>query len=110
MTLRTITPEHKNLQQISIYIPRIRHYWGGRTVAGDSDAENYPLRWSDLGRLLVELWKSHSVHSTVVFPRTEHGSATAADWARLFMPRLVERGIFDPVDADEPREPERDFR
>ena len=28
------------------------------------------------------------------------------EWAEFFVPELTKRGIFDPVDVDEPRGPE----
>ena len=103
-TLRTIAPEHRNLQQISIYIPCISSYWSDHSIVSVS----LPLQqWSNLDRLLVQFWEFRSTRSRAVCSRTRRGSATAADWTRYFVPELVERGIFGPVDAEEPREPER---
>ena len=107
MTLRTITPKHRSLQQISIHIPCIGDYMYDHSVV-NLLRDPLPLQWSDLDRLLVEFWELCSIRSKVVCSRTRRGSATAADWAKYFVPESVERGIFDSVDVDESRGPERE--
>ena len=102
MTLRTVTAEHRSLRQISVYVPCIRGYWYDRSVISSLYKANPPLRWSDLDRVLVEFWELRSIPSKVVCSRTKRGSRGAKDWAEFLVPELMKRGIFDPVDIDEP--------
>ena len=105
-TLRTITGEHRNLQQISIRVPPIADPGHDIPTIDGLCGANPPLGWSDLDRLLVEFWELRSIPSKVV--RSMRGSCPGVlkDWAKLLVPELMRRGIFDPVDVDESWGPE----
>ena len=106
MTLRTVTGEHRNLQQISIYVPPISDRWYNSPITDNLYKTNPSLGWPDLDRLLVEFWELRSISSKFACSRTKSGSGRAQDWAKLFVPELMKRGIFDLVDVDEPCEPD----
>ena len=61
-TLKTITPKHRDLRQITIRIP----YYLTLTDAKQTIGEAICGQWSDLDCLLVLLWESRSVRLKVV--------------------------------------------
>ena len=65
--LRTVTPEHQALRQISISMPYYLipiYYFSAdvRQTAGAADGQ----QWLGLDRLLVRLWETRSIHPKVV--------------------------------------------
>jgi hypothetical protein len=97
MMLETITSKHRDLRQISIHIPHPLDYTSDLGLIERVEAAKPGMRWSDLDRLLVHLWESHSIHSKVVCPRSRNKSMRVDDWARYLLPEIVERGIVEPV-------------
>ena len=61
--LRTITPEHRDLRQITIHIPDYLITAGGATKTIE---EPICEQWLDLDHLLAQLWESHSIRPKVV--------------------------------------------
>jgi hypothetical protein len=57
------------------------------------------MRWSDLDRLLVQLWKAYSIHPKVVCPRSRNISKRVKDWARYLLPETAERGTVELVEG-----------
>jgi hypothetical protein len=97
-SLKTITPEHRDLQKISITIPSFL----GHVTAEDCEGVERRIeeadpgtRWSDLEHLLVTLWESHSVRVKVVYPQTQ---TRTKDWAVYLFPELTKRGIIEVVE------------
>jgi hypothetical protein len=93
MTLRTITPEHRDFRQIEIHIP---YYL---ILPGDSvnvrqaiGAANFG-QWLDLDRLLVKLWESHSIRPKIV-PMEMTGTG---DFVECLLPEVMRSGILDLV-------------
>jgi len=97
MTLKTITPEHRDLRQIVIYLSRdltlfevgadLKQFLGGAISR----------QWSDLDRLLVEFWESRSIRPRV-------GRVTQGERRRsmeycigCLLPEIKKRGIVDMV-------------
>ena len=96
-TLQTITPEHWGLQQISIRIPY--------APTGDEEKRETierietakpGMRWSDLDRLLVQLWESRLIRPKIVYPPAMDG-IKAKDWASYLLPETTRRGTIDLV-------------
>ena len=81
-TLETITPQHQDLQRISIHVP---HPWVHDQV-------------KDLDRLLVQLWDSHSIRTSVTCFIAEHQKREMRGWAGYMFPELTKRGIIDLVE------------
>jgi hypothetical protein len=99
MALRTITPNHRHLQQISLYAPRLRsrhtedpaYDWYG---VGESLYE----QWLELDRLLVQLLESHSIRLKVSCRASsgKEGEVAVSRMHNLF-PEVTNRGIADFV-------------
>ena len=91
--LKTITPEHRGLQGISIYVPCLTFAGGGnaRQLAGEA---GYRQRL-DLDRLLVQLWESHLIRPEAVLERWVEVVSNSV--GRL-LPEMTKRGIIDLVE------------
>jgi hypothetical protein len=91
--LQSITPEHQDLRQVLIQLPRYLTFHGLfvnlREFVGEASYE----KWLGLDRLLVQLWESHSIRPKVV-------SATAhkKESIGVLFPEITERGIIDLVE------------
>ena len=98
MALQTITPEHRDLPQISIYVP---HYLACFSV--DADVEqaiggvNFG-QWLDLDRLLVRLWESHSIRSKVIREVLKGEKRGMRDCIETLLPEAMKRGMIDLVE------------
>ena len=95
-TLETITPKHRNLQWISVRIPRI--------LASVASAAEQGVRWSDLDLLLVQFYYSRSIRVRISYPQSQTQvrlvgapTSTGKDWVAYFFPELTRRGIIDVV-------------
>lgn len=58
-------------------------------------------RWSDLDRLLLKFWDSHSIRPKVVDSRTEDEKRGTRDWVRYLFPEATKGGIIDVVELCE---------
>ena len=101
MTLKTVTPRHIDLQEITISsstlsrfvrrLPNIRRYAGHRL-----------RQWMELDTVLVQLWESHPVHVKIAY-------CSGVDWEQVpelieeLMPETTRRGIVETVDFSELR-------
>jgi hypothetical protein len=96
MALRTITPKHRDLRQITIRIP----YCFALLDVGINVRQNigaaYFEQWLDLDRLLVQFWESHSIQPTVICGMRIGGEGTG-DCIGCLLPEAMRRGIFDLV-------------
>ena len=76
-TLRTITHNHRNLQQISLETPW--EIYAESLNAGDpvnfmsAMGETVYKGWLELDEVLVQLWESHSIRSELVHIVLEEG-------------------------------------
>ena len=96
-TLKTITPQHRDLQQIAIY-PDI---WDHDDGAGfEQIIYTTPgAQWLDVDRLLVQFWDSRSIRSKVMYlPVVENEKMEIKDRAGRLLPELTKRGIIDLVE------------
>jgi hypothetical protein len=103
MALRTITPKHRDLRQFSIFVPHgLIH---GLTIAGAGadvgQTTGEPVReeWSNLDRLLVRFWESHSIRPKVVCTREAEGGRDPMDCVGRLLVEIVEGGIIDRVES-----------
>ena len=89
--LQTITPMHRGLRHISIYMPpylpeSIHPSVPVRRIVG----EEIYRQWSGLDRLLIQLWESHSI-------RTKVGRDTR-DYIGRLLPAVEGGGVIDLVE------------
>ena len=100
MALRTITPKHRDLRRISIYVTyssTLVYNNGG--YPRETIANQTPIQWWEIDDLLVQLWESHPIPPKIlyeVFPWDESG---VCNWVAKLLPETTERGTVDLVNA-----------
>jgi hypothetical protein len=91
VALKTVTPAHRDLRQISIHIPYYltlpRVYTNLRQGIGKASSEE----WLDLDRLLVQLWESRSIRPKFVCMT----KGTLGVSIGYYLPEITRRGIGD---------------
>ena len=103
LTLKTITPGHRNFRLISIRLPSMLR----RIIPSDAplriEAGSHGVEWSDLDLLLVQFWESHSIRPKIVCPwsRPVNSTRGAKDLVLYLLPESMKRGILDLVDSEE---------
>jgi len=93
MALQTITPEHRDLRQITLRVPDSCTF---RVSTRDGEIiEAIRRQWLDLDRLLVQFLESSSIHPTVI--RTVSGVARGniKDYIGCLLPELTKKGVVD---------------
>jgi hypothetical protein len=94
--LQTITPNHRDLRQITIRIPHHLTHAGALANIRRSIGEAHVRLWLDLDLFLAQLWETRSIRTKVVCT-TER--STGVDIGCLF-PEMTKRGILDLVEYD----------
>jgi len=97
MALETITPEHQELRQISIYVPYHLTLYNVGADIRQSLGEKISRRWSDLDRLLVQFWESRSIRPRVGCVRVGEEGQNTEHLIGCLLPETTKRGIVDPV-------------
>jgi hypothetical protein len=87
MALQTITPEHRDLREVSIHLPYYLTLGGLFVNIKQFVGEAGYKKWLDLDRLLVQLWESHSIRPTVM-SAAEHKKESVG----VLFPEITERG------------------
>ena len=96
MALQTITPEHRGLQQISIFMPRSLAFSDADANIMQSLGEAISRQWLDLDRHLVELWESHSIRPRVGWGLGDK-QRNMDHCVGCLLPEINKRGIVDPI-------------
>jgi len=102
MTLRTVTPNHRNLQQILLDISKAAFHLGLNRVdparIGDAIGETVYAEWLELDHLLAQLQESHSIRLKVLYdsPPWADGQG-AGSYVEGLLPVLATRGAVDPI-------------
>jgi len=94
MALRTVTPKHRDLRQISIsayYLPIIAML-GYHTIMREIE-ERTRGQWLELDRLLVQLWESYSTPPKILFV-----DKIARDLIGRLLPETTEGGTVNLFD------------
>jgi hypothetical protein len=101
MTLQTVTPKHQDFQEILIYVPyRLTVSDAGPDI-GLAIGEEMFGQWSDLDRLLVQLWESHSIRPKIVCPPRVRGEQETRDSVRYLLPEITKGGIIHLVEVEQ---------
>ena len=95
MALQTITPEHRDLQRISIHMPYYLTLLG--VGVGKFLGEATCREWSDLDRLLVQFWESRSIRPRVGCVRLGQKQQSTEYCIGCLLPEITKRGIFDSL-------------
>ena len=90
--LRTITPEHRDLRQISVHVPGYIALVDASAGLEQAVGKAVYRQWLDLDRLLVQLWESRSIRPKLVpgLPMENRKQNIAC----LF-PEMTKRGVID---------------
>jgi len=97
MALETITSKHRDLQQITIYVP----YYFNRLICKpvslrEAAGEAEYRRWMDLDTLLVQLSESHAIRTKVVYVMKGRGvQVEDCEHIGSLFPKIVERGAVE---------------
>lgn len=90
-SLKTITTEHNDLQQISIYIPFCLDKFFGRLAARASGTHQ---QWKELDKVLVQLWESRAIHAKVICNAKERRREDMCEFIEGRLPEMRrKRGI-----------------
>jgi hypothetical protein len=88
--LQTITPEHRDLLQLTIDIP-CNLTAIGFVANGEAIGELAHGQWLDLDRLLVQFWESRSIRPKVVYTV----GFGMKDFVGSLLPEIMKRGVVD---------------
>ena len=96
-TLKTLTPNHKDLRRISIHMTIPEHANLQRIF--NIDICNL---WTDLDRTLIQLWESNAILTRVTY--AAGGEKTEARrFVEQLLPEMTRRGIVELVDCSDSR-------
>jgi hypothetical protein len=97
MALQTVTPNHRHLQQISLYAPRTLHEDPARN--GYGVGEYRYMQWLELDCLLVQLLESHSIHLKVSYYASQgREGEVARSLMSSLLPEVTSRGIAEFIE------------
>ena len=96
-TLRTITRNHRSLQQVSLALCR-NYYFGYCTTKNPTNLRKVIGRticpgWLELSDALVQLWRSHSIRSEPVYVVLVEGKVEGECCVGSLLPEATARGI-----------------
>jgi hypothetical protein len=98
MALRTITPNHRDLRQISLVAPSTlfdtKYNHDDPTKFRKRMGERVCREWSELDHLLARLWESHSIRPKVLY---RMGEENARSCMESLLPEVSRRGVLDLI-------------
>ena len=96
MALQTITPNHRDLRRITIYVPNCSSLFMVDTDSRRTITEAMRVQWLDLDLLLVRLSESHSIRPRVIraVPKMIGGMG---DYIGRLLPELTKTGVINPT-------------
>jgi len=92
--LQTITPEHRDLRQITFKVPNSLTF-NVSTDDGEIIEEVIHGQWLDLDRLLIQFLESSSVRPRVMRVVSKGGSGDTKDHIGCLLPGLTKKGVID---------------
>jgi len=98
--LRTITPKRQDLLQISIsaaYYPTIAMFETDATMQGVEEQTTH--QWSELDRLLAQLWESHPVPPKILCRAPSWKEKSARDLMGRLLPETTRGGTVNLFNA-----------
>jgi len=93
--LKTLTPEHKELRLISIYVSI-----GGYVDTRRGIQAGIPSWWGDLDLTLVRLWESNAVATRIMYTARRVGPG-AREYVEQSLPEMTRRGIVELVECND---------
>jgi len=105
--LETITPGHRDLQEISIHMPYNAALDRDGVDIRQMIGETVYGQWLDVDRLLVQFWDSRSIRPRVMDSLMENRKSGMGDWlSGDLLPEITGRGIIDLVEQSRGSYPE----
>ena len=96
MALQTITPEHRDLRQISFDVHYLTNFNAEATFRR-LIREAILGHWLDLDRLLVRLWESHSIRPKIICATPGQERQSVRSWVGGLLPETTRRGVIDLI-------------
>ena len=90
MALKTITPAHRDLRQISIHIP---------VRAKDTLSEEICRQWTELDCTLVRLWESRAIIVMGVYGVERVEWKAVCEYIQGLLPQMTRRGGIEIVNC-----------
>ena len=96
MALETITSKHRDLRQITIYIPYQLNPLIPKSASLEVAEKAGYRRWMDLDTLLVRLLESHAIRTKVVDVMESRGvQVEVCGHMGNLLPKIVKRGTVE---------------
>jgi hypothetical protein len=93
MTLQTMTPNHRDLREISIRVADYSTTVGDSTGSDVGQTGREPRQCPSLGHVLIQFWESRSIRPKVICT-----APCVESYIERFLPEITERGIVDLVE------------
>ena len=93
MGLRTITSAHKDLQKVLMVITFLT-----APIDEDFDEDVY-AQWADLNHTLVQLWRSYSIRTTLIYSTGNDCDVEEREFIETLLPEAIGGGAVKLVDA-----------
>jgi len=90
MILRTITPNHQDLRRVSLYVQFDFALTSAGADVRRTVGERIVGEWSNLDRLLVQLWESRSIRPQVISVTLDEEQGTR-DCILCLLPEITKR-------------------
>ena len=97
MALQTITAEHRDLRQISVYMPSYLTFTEVHADIRETLGEEVSKLWSDLDSLLVQFWELRSIRPKVGYAGLVEEGLNPEYCIKCLLPEITRRGVVDPV-------------
>ena len=98
LALRTITPNHRDLGRISIFV-----YFDSTLTSVSADVrqnfgEQIFGQWLELDRVLAKLWESHSIRPMILYhTRPQKEKEEMRECMRCLFPEITGRGVIELI-------------
>ena len=95
VALRTITPEHQDLRQITIYLPYDSTLSGAGANVRRATGEQLFGQWLEFDHLLVQLWESRWIRPRILYYAPPGTEKDISESVGCLLPDATKRGIID---------------
>ena len=96
--LRAITPQHRDLRQITIYVPYSLTLLGSDNDVRENIGEAIFVHWSDLDRLLTQFWERSILPKVILTAPREYPQIRISCVESLLPEMTPMRRMIDPVE------------
>lgn len=97
MALETITLKHRDLRQISIYLPPSTLLLGDPAKIRQTVGEEIYSQWVKLDHTLIRLWESHAIRTKVTYDAVSGEEGGVCQCIKGLLPETTKRGVVNLV-------------